>query len=65
MGKRSNQASGFIRCSVRDSRGKIYNMMYSEGKGIAGGWRILAEKLCQLGARSSEKAQREEKLKKS
>ena len=40
-------------------------MMYSEGKGVVGGWRILAEKLRQVGARSSEEAQREEKLKNS
>ena len=64
MEKGSNQASGFIRCSVRDLGGKSYNLMFSEGKGVAGGWRILAEKLRQLGVRSSEEAQREEKLEK-
>ena len=39
--------------------------MFPEGKGIAGGWRMLVEKLCQLGVRSSEEAQREEKQRKS
>ena len=37
MGKGSNQASGFIRCSVRDLGGKSYNLMYSKGKGVVGG----------------------------
>ena len=45
MEKGLNQASGFIRCSVRDPEGKSYNLMFSEGKGVVGGWRILAEKL--------------------
>ena len=35
--------------------------MFPEGKGVVGGWRILAEKLRQLGVRSSEEIQREEK----
>ena len=64
MEKGSNQAGGFIRCSVRDHEGKSYNLMFPEGKGIAGGWRILAEKLRQLGVRSSEETQREEKIEK-
>ena len=63
MEKCSNQAGGFICYSVRDLGGKSYNLMFPEGKGVSGGWRILAEKLRQLGVRSSEKAQREEKLK--
>ena len=64
MEKGSNQASVFIRCSVRDFGGKSYNLMFPEGKGIVGGWRILAEKLRQLGVRSSEEIQREEKAEK-
>ena len=64
MEKGSNQAGVFIRCSVRDSGGKSYNLMFSEGKGVVGGWRILAEKLSQLGIRSSEETQREEKSEK-
>ena len=64
MEKGSNQAGGFIRCSVRDSGGKSYNLMFPKGKGIAGGWRFLAEKLCQLGVRSSEEIQREGKIEK-
>ena len=49
---------------MRDSREKSYNLMFPEGKGIVGGWRILAEKLRQLGVRSSEETQREEKSEK-
>ena len=64
MEKGSNQAGSFIRCSVRDSGGKSYNLMFPKGKGVVGGWRILAEKLRQLGVRSSEETQREEKSEK-
>ena len=64
MEKGSNQAGGFIRCLLRDSEGKSYNLMFSKGKGIPRGWRILAEKLRQLGVRSSEETQREEKIEK-
>ena len=62
--KGSNQAGAFIRYSVRDLEGKSYNLMFPERKGVVGGWRILAEKLRQLGVRSSEEAQREEKSEK-
>ena len=48
MERGSNQAGGFIRCSVRDLGGKSYNLMFPKGKGLAGGWKILAEKLRQL-----------------
>ena len=64
MEKGLNQAGSFIRCSVRDLVGKSYNLMFPEGKGVARGWRILAEKLRQLGVRSSEETQREEKFEK-
>ena len=64
MEKGSNQAGAFIRCSVRDAGGKSYNLMFPEGKGVVGGWRILVEKLRQLGVRSSEEIQREEKSEK-
>ena len=43
MEKGSNQAGVFIRCLVRDSGGKSYNLMFPEGKGVVGGWRILAK----------------------
>ena len=33
----SNQVGGFIRCSMRELGGKSYNLMFSEGKGVAGG----------------------------
>ena len=64
MEKGSNQAGAFILCSVRDSGGKSYNLMFPEGKGVVGGWRILTEKLRQLRVRSSEETQREEKSEK-
>ena len=64
MEKGSNQAGAFIRCLVRDSGGKIYKLKFQEGKGVVGGWRILAEKLRQLWVRSSEETQREEKSEK-
>ena len=35
--------------------------MFPERKGLAKGWKILAEKLRQLGVRSNEEAQWEEK----
>ena len=65
MEKGSNQSGVFIRCSVRDYGGKNYNMMFPEGNGIVGGWRILAEKMRQLGVRSSDEIQREEKAEKT
>ena len=64
MEKGSNQAGCFIRCLMRELGGKSYNMMFSEGKGVAGGWRILVEKLRQLRARPTKETQREEKLEK-
>ena len=65
MEKGSNQAGVFIRCSVRDYGGKNYNLMFPEVNGIVGGWRILAEKMRQLGVRSSDEIQREEKAEKT
>ena len=61
MEKGSNQAGVFIRCSVRDYGGKNFILMFPEGNGIIGGWKILAEKMRQLGVRSSDEIQREEK----
>ena len=49
---------------MRDFVGKSYNLMFPEGKGVVGGWRILVEKLHQLGVRSSKETQREEKFEK-
>ena len=65
MEKGSNQSGVFIRCSVRDYGGKIYILMFPEGNGLIGGWKILAEKMRQLGVRSSDEIQREEKVKKT
>ena len=41
--------------------GKKLQLMFPKEKGVVEGWRILAEKLRQLGVRSSEEIQREEK----
>ena len=65
MEKGSNQSGVFIRCSVRDYGGKNYILMFPEGNGIVGGWKILAEKMRQLGVRSSDEIQREEKAEKT
>ena len=61
MERGSNQERGFICCSVRDLGEKSYNLTFLEGKNLAGGWKILAEKLRKLGVRSGEEAQWEEK----
>ena len=45
----SNKAGRFILCSVRDVEAKRFCFVFSEGRGILGGWVKLAEKLCSLG----------------
>ena len=65
MEKGSNQSRVFIRCSVRDYGGKNYILMFPEGNDLVGGWKILAEKMRQLGVRSSDEIQREEKVEKT
>ena len=47
--RRANEADKFLLCSVVDSEVKKYCLVFPEGKGILGGWALLAEKLCSLG----------------
>ena len=47
--RRLNEAGRFILCSVRDVEAKRFCFVFSEGRGILGGWVKLAEKLCSLG----------------
>ena len=46
---RANEAGRFLLCSVVDPESKRYCLVFPEGKGILGGWVLLAEKLCFLG----------------
>ena len=47
--KRLNQAGRFIFCSVRDVEAKRFCLIFPEGKGLSGGWNIMAEKLRVVG----------------
>ncbi|KAJ9705507.1 hypothetical protein PVL29_003512 [Vitis rotundifolia] len=49
MERRSNEAGRFILCSVRDLEAKRFCLIFAEGKGLFGGWNILAEKLREAG----------------
>ena len=40
---RANEAGRFLLCSVVDSETKRYCLVFPEGKGILGGWVLLAE----------------------
>ena len=46
---RANEAGRFLLCSMVDSESKRYCLVFLEGKGILGGWVLLAEKLRFLG----------------
>ena len=46
---RANEACRFLLCSMVDSKAKKYCLVFPEGKGILGGWVLLAEKLRSLG----------------
>ena len=46
---RANEADIFLLCSVVDSEAKKHCLVFPEGKGILGGWALLAEKLRSLG----------------
>ena len=45
----ANEADRFLLCTVVDSEGKKFCLVFLEGKGILGGWTLLAEKLRSLG----------------
>ena len=46
---RSNVASRYLLCSVRDVEAKRFCLVFQEGKGLVGGWFMLAQKLRALG----------------
>ncbi|KAL6329246.1 hypothetical protein AAG906_014858 [Vitis piasezkii] len=46
---RSNEASRFLLCSVRDVEAKKYCLVFPKGKGLVGGWFLLYKKLRALG----------------
>ncbi|RVW50374.1 hypothetical protein CK203_086394 [Vitis vinifera] len=46
---RSNVAGRYLLCSVRDLEAKRFCLVFSEGKGLVGGWFMLAQKLRALG----------------
>ncbi|RVW80659.1 hypothetical protein CK203_044359 [Vitis vinifera] len=46
---RSNIAGRYLLCSVRDSEAKRFCLVFPEGKGLVGGWFMLAQKLRALG----------------
>ncbi|RVW34871.1 hypothetical protein CK203_078016 [Vitis vinifera] len=47
--RRSNKAGRFLLCSVCDLEAKRFCLIFLEGKGLIGGWNILAEKLRETG----------------
>ncbi|RVX21574.1 hypothetical protein CK203_002339 [Vitis vinifera] len=46
---RANGAGRYILCSVRDLEAKRFSLVFPEGRGLIGGWVLLAEKLRSLG----------------
>ena len=51
---RANEAGRFLLCSVVDPESKRYCLVFLEGKGILGGWVLLAKKLRFLGVLSRD-----------
>ena len=49
MERRSNEAGRFLLCSIRDLEAKRFCLIFPEGKGLSGGWNILAKKLREVG----------------
>ncbi|RVW98565.1 hypothetical protein CK203_032250 [Vitis vinifera] len=47
--RRVNGAGRYVLCSVVDVEAKRFCLVFPEGKGVIGGWAILAEKLRALG----------------
>ena len=45
---RSNKASWFLFCTVWDVEGKKFSLAFPEGRGVVGGWQLLAGKLRSL-----------------
>ncbi|RVW22686.1 hypothetical protein CK203_099585 [Vitis vinifera] len=46
---RSNKAGRFFLCSVHDLETKRFCLIFPKGKGLIGGWNILAKKLREIG----------------
>ena len=46
---RSNRAGRFLFCVVRDVENKRFTLAFPEGRGLVGGWKLLASKLRSLG----------------
>ena len=46
---RSNRAGRFLFCVVRDVKNKRFTLAFPEGRGLVGGWKLLASKLRSLG----------------
>ena len=44
-----NRAGRFLFCVVRDAENKRFSLAFLEGRGLVGGWTILASKLRSLG----------------
>lgn len=44
-----NEAGRFVLCSVIDLEAKRFCVVFLKGKGLIGGWAMLAKKLCSLG----------------
>ena len=47
--RRSNEEGRFLLYSVRDLEAKRFCLIFLEGKGLSGGWSILADKLREVG----------------
>ena len=45
----SNRAGRFLFCVVREVENKIFTLAFLEGRGLVGGWKLLASKLRSLG----------------
>ena len=45
----NNRAGRFLFCVVRDAENKRFSLAFLEGRGLVGGWKILARKLRNLG----------------
>ncbi|RVW96878.1 hypothetical protein CK203_026137 [Vitis vinifera] len=46
---RRNNAGRFLFCVVRDAENKRFSLAFPEGRGLVGGWKVLASKLRSLG----------------
>lgn len=54
--RRINRVGRFVLCSVLDLESKRFCLVFPKGKGLLGGWAILAEKLRSLGVVTRDEA---------